>query len=259
MPITASPDLPPPQLKFLHAGSRTSKSVAKALPVKQQRYGETQKKLLTAGLALLRSGSFDDISIAQISSHAGCSVGSFYLRFHNKAAYFEFLVEGLGEVLRNEAREMLTLNCVRALSLKQTVGFCIDHYIEINRQNEGLIRAALLYSMNGSDDWQPIRDIGLMLHAHYIDLIMSKLRRTDQTAAREQLLIGLQIMSSHLVNSIAHPVIALPLHHPDLSHWLQGVVMHSLNASPPRGAPSATAANDTTQKPTLKAPAGRRH
>jgi hypothetical protein len=81
-----------------------------------------------------------------------------------------------------------------------------------------------------------VRDNGLMLHAHYIDLIIAKLRRLDQEEARKQLLVGLQIISGHLVNSIAHPVNTLPLDHPDLGHWLFEVLMHFLKIKPPKPA-----------------------
>jgi AcrR family transcriptional regulator len=232
-----------PALAWLSQGEslmsgRNSAAASKAYPVRQQRSEETRRKLLLAGFTLLNNGSFDDISIAQIASSAGCSVGSFYQRFRNKDAYFEFLVEGISEALRNVARLQLTTDRVRGLSLAQTVQFCVAHYVDINRQYKGLIRAALLYSMNGTDDWQPIRDNGLMLHNRYIELIVTKLKRSDLDTARTQLLNGLQIVSSHLVNSIAHPVVTLSLDHTDLCQWMTEVVMHSLKVSPPPKAPT---------------------
>lgn len=232
MSTTSPAKAPSSSQRSLIVLRQTSSPIIKAFPAKQQRSEATHKKLLDAGLTLLNAGSFEEISIAQIASHAGCSVGSFYLRFRNKEAYFEFLVDGLCDVLRMEAQQKLTVESVRGLSLAQTVYFCVNHYIEANRKNRGLIRAALLYAMNGSDDWQPIREIGLMLTARYIELIVSKLRRHDTEAARKQLLNGLQIMSSHLINSIAHPVVELALDHPDLCHWMHEMVMHSLKITP---------------------------
>ena len=213
---------------------KTSSPVIRVFPAKQPRSEKTHKKLRNSGLALLNRGSFEDISIAQVASHTGCSVGSFYLRFRNKEAYFKFLVEGLSDELQTVAQQELTLERVKALSLTQTMYFCVDHFIEINRVNKGLIRAALLYGMNGSDDWQPIRELGLMLSGRYIDLIANKLRRSDadMETARKQLLIGRQIMSSHLINSIAHPGVEMPLHHPDLGYWMYEIVKSSLKVTP---------------------------
>ena len=212
--------------------------MVKAFPTKQRRSEQTRQKLLQAGLDLLRCGNYQDISIAQISLRAGCSIGSFYLRFRNKESFFEFLIERISEILRTGVRENLTKESVKGLTLAQTVRLCVDHYVQINRQYESVIRAALQYSINGSDDWQPVRDNGLMLHAHYIDLIIGKLRGSSHEEARQQLLVGLQIISGNLVNSIAHPVSTLPLDDPSLSHWLSEVVMHCLKLKLPAPASS---------------------
>jgi hypothetical protein len=72
-----------------------------------------------------------------------------------------------------------------------------------------------------------------MLHAHYIYLILSKSRKPNHEESRQQLLVGLQIISGHLVNSITHPVNHLPLHDPNLSHWLFEVVMHCMKVKLP--------------------------
>jgi len=230
LPVLAIAQSRPQPSKF---GKTTTLSLVKVFPAKQQRSEKTHEKLLQAGLDLLKNGIFEDISIAQISARAGCSVGSFYLRFRNKEAFFEFLIESISETLQAGVRSNLTEEKVKGLTLAQTVRLCVDHYVQTNRQYEGVIRAALQYSINGSDDWQPVRDNGLMLHAHYIDLIIAKLRRSDHEEARQQLLVGFQILSGHLINSIAHPVKTLPLDHPDLSHWLSEVLMHCLKIKPP--------------------------
>ena len=224
----------------LTIGKTTTLALVKAFPVKQQRSEQTREKLLQAGLDLLRCGNYKDISIAQISAQAGCAIGSFYLRFRNKEAFFEYIIESISETLRTGVRVNLTSENTKGLTLAQTVKLCVDHYVQTNRQYESVIRAALHYSINGSNDWQPVRDNGLMLHDHYIDLILGKLRRVAHEEARQQLLVGFQILSGHLINSIAHPVKTLALNDPDLSHWLFELVMHCLKlklpapASPPQ-------------------------
>ncbi len=223
----------PSKKQASNIGKKTTQAVVKAFPAKQQRSEQTHEKLLQSGLDLLRDGLFDDISIAQISARAGCSVGSFYLRFRNKEAFFEFLFEGISENLQADLHANLTKESIKELNLAQTVRHCVNHYVEINRQYESIIRAAVQYSINDSADWQPVRDNGLKLHTHYIDLIIGKLRTPNQAQARKQLLIGLQIISGHLVNSISHPVNNLPLHDPNLNHWLFEVVMHCLKVKPP--------------------------
>ena len=227
--IAPTPSRPRPSTH----GKKAELVRVKAFPAKQQRSEQTREKFLQAGLDLLRSSNYPDISIAQISARAGCSIGSFYLRFRNKEAFFEYLIESISDTLKTGVRANLTQANVKGLTLAQTVRLCVDHYVETNRQYASVIRAALQHSINGSEDWQPVRDIGLMLHYHYIDLIVGKSGRVPNDGARQKLLVGFQILSGHLINSIAHPVKTLPLNHPDLGHWLFQVVMHCLKIKPP--------------------------
>lgn len=209
----------------------------RAFPTKQLRAEQTREKLLQTGKTLLATGGFDDISIAQIAAASGCSVGAFYMRFRNKQAYFEFLLDRVVDEVGEEALQTLTADRIKSLNLEETILLCVDHHIGVIRDHEGLIRAALAYSINGSNDWQPIRDAGVLLHAHYIGLILRKSRARDRKAAKKQLLIGLQIITGHLVNAIAHETEVMPLRHPELSFWLGSIVLHCLRSKPGDAAP----------------------
>lgn len=210
---------------------------ARVLPSKQLRSEQARERLLQTGTRLLAAGGFDAVSIAQIAAESGCSVGAFYQRFRNKEAYFEFLLDRVIDTVRAEAEQALTPAHIRSLSLAQTIALCVQHHIDVVRAHAGLIRAALSYSMHGSDDWQPIGAIGAWLNAHYIALILRKSRQRDKAAAAGQLRIGLQIITGHLVNAATHEGSVMPLNHPDLPHWLSHVVASCLAARPPAGAP----------------------
>ena len=210
----------------------SGRSAVRAFPTKQLRAELTREKLLHTGKTLLDTGGFDDISIAQIAAASGCSVRAFYMRFKNKKAYFEFLLDRVVDEVRQEAEHTLTPARTTGLTLERTIQLCVDHHIKVIRSHEGVIRAALAYSINGSDDWQPIRDAGIGLNAHYIGLILRKSRIRDKTAARNNLLVGLNIITGHLINIIAHETEVMPLHHPDLSFWLSSIVLHCLRSKP---------------------------
>ena len=209
----------------------------RALPSKQLRSEQARERLLDTGTRLLAAGGFDAVSIAQIAAEAGCSVGAFYQRFQNKQAYFEFLLDRVIDEVRDSAERALTPEAVAGLGLADTVALCVGHHAQVIRSNEGLIRAALAYSLHGSNDWQPIGTVGAWLNSHYCDLILRKCRGRDKVQARKQLVVGLGIISGYLVNSVAHEHVVMPLHHPDMTHWLSAMVMASLKVSVPQAAP----------------------
>ena len=216
---------------------------ARALPFKQLRSEQARERFLATGTRLLAAGGFDDVSIAQIAAESGSSVGAFYQRFKNKQSFFEFLLDRVVDEVRVQTQRTLTPERTLELDLAQTILLCVSHQVQVIRAQEGLIRAALAYSINGSNDWHPIGVVGAWLNAHYIELILPKCRRRDKDAARQQLLIGLHIISGHLVNTIAHSSTVLPLNHPDLTHWLSSVVGNSLKVAAPGASirrPSAT-------------------
>lgn len=214
---------------------------ARALPVKQSRSEKTRDALLLTGTALLAAGGFDDVSIAQIAAASGCSVGAFYQRFQSKKAFFEFLLDRVVEQVTLQTQHTLTAQSTAHLDLEQTIQACVNHQIGIVRAHEGLIRAALAYSMNGSDDWQPIGDVGAWLNAHYIQLILPKTRQRDKVATKKNLLIGLHVIAGHLINVISHATSVLPLNDRELPFWLGRIVASCMKTPSAGGSPYAAA------------------
>ena len=214
----------------------------RALPSKQLRSEQARERLLDTGTRLLAAGGFDAVSIAQIATEAGCSVGAFYQRFQNKQAYFEFLLDRVIDTVRQDAERALTPAAAAELDLADTVALCVSHHTQVIRSNEGLIRAAMAYSLHGSDDWQPIGTVGAWLNAHYISLMLAKCKGRDKAVAQQRLRVGLSLISGYLANSVAHDSPALSLHNPDLAHWLAAMVTHSLKVSVPSAQPGCRTA-----------------
>ncbi|WP_326533987.1 TetR/AcrR family transcriptional regulator [Pseudorhodoferax sp.] len=66
---------------------------------KQRRGQLRQQALVEAGLRLTATRRWAEVTVADIAAAIGCSVGTFYTRFHNKDAYFAVLQQLLAEVL----------------------------------------------------------------------------------------------------------------------------------------------------------------
>ena len=66
---------------------------------KQQRGRLRQQALIEAGLRLTSTRRWAEVTVGDIAAAIGCSVGTFYTRFHNKDAYFAVLQQLLAEVL----------------------------------------------------------------------------------------------------------------------------------------------------------------
>ncbi len=72
-------------------------------PPRQQRGRDRQRALIEAGLQLTSARDWADVTVGDIAAAIGCSVGTFYTRFHNKDAYFDVLLGLVTELMQQRA------------------------------------------------------------------------------------------------------------------------------------------------------------
>lgn len=72
-------------------------------PPRQQRGRDRQQALIEAGLQLTSTRDWADVTVGDIAAAIGCSVGTFYTRFHNKEAYFDVLLGLVTDLMQQRA------------------------------------------------------------------------------------------------------------------------------------------------------------
>ena len=138
------------------------------LPAKQARSRATRDALVQAGRNLCEIKDFDELSVAEIATAAGCSVGSFYSRFSDKDGFFRALV---GDAERREEAAAMPHDPKQAIDamLADVIASTLAGY----RRRRGLIRAAIRRSMTEPALWEPYRRRG---HQH-ADRLVARLKR----------------------------------------------------------------------------------
>jgi len=225
----------PAHLATARAGRtrRPPQDGARALPAKQARSERTRDKLLEAGQALLAQGGFDDVSIAQIAKHAGCSVGAFYLRFKDKEAFFQCLLDGVVEAIQTDISDTLRSAPALQAPLADTVHFCVMHYINLYRRHEGLIRTAQQQNMHHRENWQLVQALGQWVVSQFTELIASRFPDPSNDQLRQNITIGFQIIGGHLLNAIMNKPPLLGLASDHLLFWMSEVVLHCIRVKRP--------------------------
>jgi AcrR family transcriptional regulator len=89
----------------------------------QQRSQDTQRKLMAALHFCLKEKFFEHISIKELASHAGVSVGTFYRRFKDKESLLPLLYQDFGNELNLWVTE---LESRKFTSLEQALN-CVCH------------------------------------------------------------------------------------------------------------------------------------
>jgi AcrR family transcriptional regulator len=167
--------------------------------IKQKRSQKTYDSLIATAFKLLERREFEDISIAELTRHAGYSVGAFYARFESKDELFDAMVQQhMDDRRKSRARLFASLPedaLIRAL-MKNTV-----HYYWTRRR---FWRAALIRSMWDPDFWQPLRKLG----HEFADSIIERMSRsadrplteTEQTNVRFAVQVALGTINNTIIN-----------------------------------------------------------
>lgn len=113
-------------------------------PPKQRRSQETLDNLLQASRELLETTVFEELTIQQIASRAGCSVGNFYARFRNKDAILPCLLEMHYAEMEREMDATFSPEAWEGAPLNRRVDAVIDFLMTIAQRQPGLIRTLFL-------------------------------------------------------------------------------------------------------------------
>lgn len=188
----------------------------------------TRENLLRAGTALLQDGGFDQVSIAQIAKLAGCSVGTFYFSFRDKEAYFRFLLDSVFEEVQARSREQLVPCRPEVPDPEAAVRRCVEHFIDIARRHEGLMRTVMQHTAYNIEGWQPTRALGMWLIDLYRACVVPHYPAAERPRVARHLEISLQIFMGYINNAVLHKPEPLNLASPALGEWMTATVMASL-------------------------------
>jgi len=127
----------------------------------QKRSKHSLERLLNASADQIATGNFENVSVAEITRQAKCSVGTFYGRFQNKAALFHVVQErvfntALGYIDSKindfEAGNLeLTMPSPARRSRVDAVNFSVDLAVDLYSQHRGIFRAIFLHTRTKQD------------------------------------------------------------------------------------------------------------
>lgn len=156
---------------------------------KQARGRATLDALIHAGRSLVEVKGFDELTVGEISAAAGCSVGSFYLRFKDKDAFLRALIADM-----QMEKESLEINDNAGLPV-DAIEVVVHELVARYRRSRGLIRAAIKTSMVDSSIWEPIKRHGYIR----ADLLI---RHLGPEFNEQHIRFALQVLYGTLNNTI---------------------------------------------------------
>lgn len=144
-------------------------------PPRQARSRALMLALMERALEMLRTRSFDELSIADLCAEAGCTIGSFYARFESKEAFLRALQHVVVMDSAAAIRARVASPRFRALSLAEMVTRIVEGAVRWNQRYEGLSRASLRATKVSPDAWSPLQDLGRVQSSLSVPLLLERL------------------------------------------------------------------------------------
>lgn len=127
-------------------------------PAHQARSRDKRDRLLAAAAELIEQRGFEATRIRDIAARAGCSVGTFYHRFPDKAALFQALQEAFRDNARQQTDDLLNPGRWAERPLAEAIDALVVYLVNGLRTRRGFVLAALRQRMAEPATWTAMRD-----------------------------------------------------------------------------------------------------
>ncbi len=146
-------------------------------PAQQARSQQTHERLLDSAEALIADKGFDDVTVVEIASRAGFSVGAVYSRFRDKMGLLHCLQDRFVEEAHLTTNVVFDPDRWRGAGIEEIVAEFVAFLVEIHRERRGVLRELLAHTRRA----QPMLQRKENLVAHISErLLCLLLDRTDQ-------------------------------------------------------------------------------
>lgn len=196
-------------------------------PAYQERSRQQRDRLLKAGERVFAEHGFWDAHVAQIARKAGCSVGSFYRRFHDKEALFLALQTEMAERAEVNIGRFFDDPTCRTESLKDIFTRLSRNTARTMKGIEGYYRALFELSLRGHDVWPPMRRLEVIEADHILALLRDR-GVLDAGADPKPAQLAVRMMHGLIISTMLHGPGPFSLEDPQLHHELACVVLRYL-------------------------------
>lgn len=174
-----------------------------AKPAYQQRSRQQRDRLLKAGERVFAENGFWQSHVVDIAKRAGCSVGSFYRRFHDKEAFFFALQSDMAA----HGERNITAFFEDPACLSEPIGEVFVRLVRNTARTmkgiEGYYRALFELSLRGHDVWPPMRKIEVFEAQKVLELLKRRGRPLPD-ADIDRVHLAVRMMHGQIISVMLH-------------------------------------------------------
>ena len=170
---------------------------------RQLRSTQRRSTLLRVGRHLLAQADYDRISVAEIASTSGCSVGAFYGRFPSKYSYLNEVIINTFDAASAAAERELDPRRWQDASHADVVRQIVRHVVTTMRdETAGAARAALKRARVDSSACEPLFSYRSLVTERAVSLLTPRLPKS--IGPRETIRTVMQIIHATVADSLLH-------------------------------------------------------
>jgi AcrR family transcriptional regulator len=186
------------------------------LPTQQRRSQETTVALLEAAALMLRERSLDELSIEDLCTRLGVTIGAFYGRFESKDAFFSALMSLAARKALAAVRAAVADADDLGTGLQEACRRVVEVAVDVVRRNEGMVRAASQYESIYPERWGTIRATGGAMVDLATPLLLARMGRGRTAAKTRSIGFAFQMMFGTLFNAVLHKPKLVSLDEPEM-------------------------------------------
>ena len=208
------------------------------LPTRQRRSQETTVALLEAGAELLRDYGFDELSIDELCSRVGVTIGAFYGRFESKDAFFAALLSLASKRSLSAIDEAIAKDKHAGADLETVCRDIVAVVTDIIRRNEGVLRASMQYRTEQPGPWTAVVETRIGIVERSMPLLLARMGRDRQAEKRRTVAFAFQILFGTLLHAVLNKPRLVGLHDDEMIDRLALVMFLQLDHEARGGAAS---------------------
>jgi AcrR family transcriptional regulator len=167
---------------------------------KQNRSRKVANALLQAGLRGIETRGIAGLSMAEVATEAGSSVGSLYFRFGDKAQFVGAALAVALEEFRDRGFELCDLAARKKWAERQVLEGWVAMLVGVVRDKRVILREMVSHMAAQPKSWDPIHDQRRALEDRLFALLST--RRVSDPVRKMRLRIGLQAVAGNLIHML---------------------------------------------------------
>lgn len=214
-----------------HRENQVNESQTQNTP-KQVRSQMTQDALLKAGRKIFAENLMDKVSVQEIASAAGVSVGGFYARFNNKESFFNVVQEAAAKEILIDTERVMFSSRLADVDLETYIHEIAKMTVRVFRKNRYLYIASIKNLYDREDSWGPIRQVGVLASDNLRRAMEPRLEAQNTTRTLEDYRTVIQVISGLLINAILNDPGPVKLNSPKMITLVAQLITRLLDIYP---------------------------